>query len=39
MRIVTGKKIILEIPVKFINHPDSPGLKRGRSIKYSEKKS
>ncbi len=29
MRIVTGKKIILEIPVKFINHPDSPGLKRG----------
>ena len=29
MRVVTGKKIILEIPVKFINHPDSPGLKRG----------
>ena len=29
MRIVSGKKIILEIPVKFINHPDSPGLKRG----------
>ena len=29
MRIVAGKKIILEIPVKFINHPDSPGLKRG----------
>ena len=27
MRIVSGKKIILEIPVKFINHPDSPGLK------------
>ena len=25
MRIVSGKKIILEIPVKFINHPDSPG--------------
>ena len=24
-----GAKIILEIPVKFINHPDSPGLKRG----------
>ena len=29
MRILAGKKIILEIPVKFINHPDSPGLKRG----------
>jgi large subunit ribosomal protein L25 len=29
MRIVAGKKIILEIPVKFINSPDSPGLKRG----------
>ncbi len=29
MRVVAGKKIILEIPVKFINHSDSPGLKRG----------
>ena len=29
MRVVTGKKIVLEIPVKFINHPDSPGLKKG----------
>ena len=29
MRVVSGKKITLEIPVKFINHPDSPGLKRG----------
>ena len=29
MRVVSGKKIILEIPVKFINHQDSPGLKRG----------
>ncbi len=29
MRIITGKKIILDIPVVFINHPDSPGLKRG----------
>ena len=27
MRVVTGKKIVLEIPVQFINHPDSPGLK------------
>ena len=29
MRIVAGKKIIINIPVIFINHPDSPGLKRG----------
>ena len=29
MRVVSGKKIVLEIPVKFINQPDSPGLKRG----------
>ncbi len=29
MRVISGKKIVLEIPVKFINHPDSPGLKRG----------
>ena len=29
MRVVAGKKITLEIPVKFINYPDSPGLKRG----------
>ena len=29
MRVVSGKKIILEIPVKFKNHQDSPGLKRG----------
>jgi large subunit ribosomal protein L25 len=29
MRIVSGKKIVIEIPVIFINHGDSPGLKRG----------
>ena len=29
MRIVKGGKIILEIPVKFINNDLSPGLKRG----------
>lgn len=29
MRIVKGGKIILEIPVKFINNELSPGLKRG----------
>ena len=29
LRIVTGAKIVLEIPVKFINNEKSPGLKRG----------
>ena len=29
LRIVKGGKVILEIPVKFINHDKSPGLKRG----------
>jgi large subunit ribosomal protein L25 len=29
MRIVSGKKIVIDIPVIFINHSDSPGLKRG----------
>jgi len=29
LRIVKGAKIILEIPVKFINNEKSPGLKRG----------
>ena len=29
MRIVAGKKIVIEIPVVFTNHVDSPGLKRG----------
>jgi|TARA_B110001452_G_scaffold58156_1_gene45138 large subunit ribosomal protein L25 len=29
MRIVSGTKIILEIPVKFINEADCPGLKVG----------
>ena len=29
MRVVSGKKIVLEVPVKFINHPNSPGLKKG----------
>jgi len=38
MRIVAGKKIILEIPVKFINHPDSPGLKRGGVLNIVRRK-
>ena len=32
MRVIAGKKIIIEIPVLFINHPDSPGLKRGGGL-------
>jgi large subunit ribosomal protein L25 len=38
MRIVSGKKIILEIPVKFINHADSPGLKRGGVLNIVRRK-
>jgi len=29
IRIVKGSRLVLEIPVKFINHDKSPGLKRG----------
>ena len=29
MRIVSGKKIKIDVPVNFINHDKSPGLKRG----------
>ena len=38
MRIVSGKKIILEIPVKFKNHPESPGLKRGGVLNIVRRK-
>jgi len=38
LRIVSGKKINLEIPVKFINHPDSPGLKRGGVLNIVRRK-
>ena len=38
MRIVSGKKIVLEIPVKFINHPESPGLKRGGVLNIVRRK-
>ena len=38
MRIVAGKKIILEIPVKFINHANSPGLKRGGVLNIVRRK-
>ena len=38
MRIVSGKKIILEIPVKFINNAQSPGLKRGGVLNIVRRK-
>jgi large subunit ribosomal protein L25 len=38
MRIVAGKKIVLEIPVKFINHPESPGLKKGAVLNIVRRK-
>ena len=38
MRIVAGKKIVLDIPVKFLNHPDSPGLKRGGVLNIVRRK-
>ena len=38
MRITAGKKIILDIPVKFINHPESPGLKRGGVLNIVRRK-
>ena len=38
MRIVAGSKIILEIPVKFKNHSESPGLKRGGVLNIVRRK-
>ncbi len=38
MRIVSGTKIVLEIPVKFINNNDSPGLKRGGVLNIVRRK-
>tara|TARA_B110000196_G_C21111726_1_gene648196 strand:- start:257 stop:994 length:738 start_codon:yes stop_codon:yes gene_type:complete len=38
LRIIKGKKIILEIPVKFINHESSPGLKRGGVLNVVRRK-
>jgi len=38
MRIVSGAKIIIEIPVKFINNNDSPGLKRGGVLNIVRRK-
>ena len=38
MRIVSGSKIVIEIPVKFINNDDSPGLKRGGVLNIVRRK-
>ena len=38
MRIVKGGRIILEIPVKFINNELSPGLKRGGGLNIVSRK-
>ena len=38
LRIVKGAKVILEIPVKFINHELSPGLKRGGFLNIVRRK-
>ena len=38
MRVVDGSKIILEIPVKFINSDKSPGLKKGGVLNIVRRK-
>ena len=38
LRIIKGAKITLEIPVKFINHEKSPGLKRGGVLNIVRRK-
>ena len=38
LRIVSGLKIRIEIPVKFINHEKSPGLKRGGVLNIVRRK-
>ena len=38
LRIVKGAKVILEIPVKFINYELSPGLKRGGVLNIVRRK-
>jgi len=38
MRIIPGTKIIIELPVKFKNHEDSPGLKRGGVLNIVRRK-
>ena len=38
LRIVKGSKVILEIPVKFINNEKSPGLKKGGVLNIVRRK-
>ena len=38
IRIIKGSKIIIEIPVKFINNEKSPGLKRGGVLNIVRRK-
>ena len=38
LRIVKGAKIILDIPVRFVNHELSPGLKRGGVLNIVRRK-
>ena len=38
MRIVAGKKVVIEVPVNFKNHSDSPGLKRGAVLNIVRRK-
>ena len=38
LRIVSGVKIRIEVPVKFINHETSPGLKRGGVLNIVRRK-
>ena len=38
IRMVAGRKIVLEIPVKFINNDKSPGLKRGGVLNIVRRK-
>ncbi len=38
LRMVSGRKIILEIPVRFINNDKSPGLKRGGVLNIVRRK-
>ena len=38
MRVVSGKKIVIEIPVRFKNNEESPGLKRGGVLNIVRRK-
>ena len=38
MRIISGKKVVIEVPVNFKTHPESPGLKRGGVLNIVRRK-